>query len=81
MKRKVNMYPQGYLSALSKQACEEVKTLKSKSDMYHLNVLLKLHAKKDEQEEFLQVLREMDKEGSFDRLVWSEILNRIIEFE
>lgn len=80
MKRKVNLYPQGYLSALSKQALDEVTYLHNKADMYHLNVLLKLHAKKDEQEEFLQVLREMDKEGSFDRLVWSEILNRIIEY-
>lgn len=81
MKRKVNLYPQGYLSALSKQALDEVKYLRSKSDMYHLKILLKLHAKKDEQEELLNVLREMDIQGSFDRLAWSEILYRIIEFQ
>ena len=78
MKRKVNLYPQGYLSALSKQALEEVASLDSKAEMYHLNVLLKLHAKMGEQEECLQVLREMELQGSFDRLVWSELLNRII---
>lgn len=81
MKRKVNLYPQGYLSALSKQAHDEIVSLDSKADMYHLNVLLKLHAKMGEQEELLDVLREMDIQGSFDRLAWGELLKRIIEFE
>lgn len=81
MKKKVNLYPQGYLSALSKQALKELESLHSKAEMYHLNVLLKLHAKMGEQEECLQVLREMDLQGSFDRLAWGELLKRIIEFE
>ena len=81
MKKKVNLYPQGYLSALSKQALDEVMCLRSRSDMYHLETLLKLHAKKDEHEELLNVLREMDIQGSFDRLAWGELLKRIIEFE
>ncbi len=81
MKKKVNLYPQGYLSALSKQALDEIMCLKLKSDMHHLETLLKLHSKKDEQEELLNVLREMDIQGSFDRLAWGELLKRIIEFE
>ena len=73
-------YPKVYVDALARQARQELKECQNKREMFHLNILLHLIAEDEHQNEILIVLQEMDNQGSFDRLAWTELLNRLIEF-
>lgn len=80
MNKKSNnrVYPKVYIRALARQAREELETCKSKKEMVHLNVLIPLRAEDKLQDEILFVLKEMNKKGNFERLVWKELVDKII---
>ena len=68
-------YPKVYVDALLKQARECLES----NDTTYLRLLISIHADESKQEEKLNLLRELDKEGFLHCFEWREVLDHLID--
>lgn len=66
-------YPKFYLDALVKQSFEALK----ENDMSYLKLLLTIHAADHEQENKLNLLRELEKEGALHCFEWRALIKNL----